>query len=206
MAQSSADDCGGLSLPAGNAPSRNGAVGVGDDARGKVLHLAMHFTSRRGAPGMGLPCVTVTDLILPFPQLPSSTRTVVPLLRSIGSCLTTTWALAPTLAATNKTDAATMMRVVMSMALDKPICQSRGDRLSFNDAVGAAEHRERKRDAERACGLEIDFHLDLRDLLHRQVGRQFALEDAAGVHADPATRVEIIGAITHETAASVNSP
>lgn len=41
---------------------------------------------------MALPCVTVTSLILPFPQVPSSTRTVAPFRISNGSCLTTTWA------------------------------------------------------------------------------------------------------------------
>src|ERR1700733_9116673 len=47
---------------------------------GPLRHLRMHFVSRSGTPGMGLPCVTVTILILPFPQVPSSTRTEVPFL------------------------------------------------------------------------------------------------------------------------------
>jgi hypothetical protein len=60
-------------------------------------------------------------------------------------------------------------------------CQKRKSWLSFDHFVGAAEHREWKRDAERAGGLEIDFHLNFRDLLYGQIGRQFSSENPACV-------------------------
>ena len=63
----------------------------------------------------------------------------------------------------------------------------------------AAKHRDRKRNAERACGLEIDFHLNFRDLLNGQIGRQFTLENLARVGPNPAMRVKIIGAVAHKT-------
>jgi hypothetical protein len=59
---------------------------------------------------MALPCVTVTNLSLPFPQVPSSTRTVEPFLISSGSCLTTTWALQMPLTATNEKNTAAVLR------------------------------------------------------------------------------------------------
>ena len=70
---------------------------------------------------MALPCVTVTCLILPFPQVPSSTRTVAPFLMSSGSCLTTTWASQMPLAATIKINAAVpAINTFMSKAANKP--------------------------------------------------------------------------------------
>jgi hypothetical protein len=54
---------------------------------------------------MALPCVTVTSLILPLPQVPSSTRTVAPFLMSSGSCLTTTCAAHIPLAASTAANA-----------------------------------------------------------------------------------------------------
>jgi hypothetical protein len=79
---------------------------------------------------MALPCVTVTSLILPFPQVPSSTRTVAPFLMSSGSCLTTTWALQMPLAATIKTNAAVpVISTFMSKAANKPNYQSSCDKF-----------------------------------------------------------------------------
>jgi hypothetical protein len=48
-------------------------------------------------------------------------------------------------------------------------------------------------------GLEIDGHLNFRDLLHRPVGRLIAAQNAAGVAADEAERIAIAGAIAHES-------
>src|ERR1700730_4333180 len=50
--------------------------------------------------------------------------------------------------------------------------------------VGTAKQWERDREAERIGVLEIDGHLNFRDLLHRQVGRLIAAQNAAGVAAD----------------------
>src|SRR6266446_6255671 len=55
---------------------------------------------------------------------------------------------------------------------------------SFDHLVGAAEHRERHGEPERLRGLEVDGHLDLRELLDRQVDRLVAAQDPAGIDAD----------------------
>src|SRR6516165_32663 len=71
-------------------------------------------------------------------------------------------------------------------------------RNSFDHLVGAAEQRERNGEPERPGGLEIDDQLDLRCLLHRQVGRLLALKDAAGIDADQSERVRKIGSVAHQ--------
>ena len=58
-------------------------------------------------------------------------------------------------------------------------------RFTFDHLVGAAEQRERDGEAERLGGLEVDDQLDFRGLLDRQVGRLLALENPAGVDAEP---------------------
>ena len=58
----------------------------------------------------------------------------------------------------------------------------------FDHLVGAAEQRERKREAERLGGIEVDDQLDFGGLLDRQVGRLLALENAAGVDAGAMVR------------------
>src|SRR5262247_2938071 len=50
---------------------------------------------------------------------------------------------------------------------------------SFDHLVGAADKRQRDREAERSGSLEIDDQLDLGGLLHGQVSRLFTLENAA---------------------------
>src|SRR5262249_44784424 len=51
--------------------------------------------------------------------------------------------------------------------------------VSFDHLVGAADKRQRDREAERSGSLEIDDQLDLGGLLHGQVSRLFTLENAA---------------------------
>jgi hypothetical protein len=54
----------------------------------------------------------------------------------------------------------------------------------FDHLVGAAEQRERNGDTERLSGLErFDYQLGFRCLLHRQVDRFLALENAASMMA-----------------------
>jgi hypothetical protein len=60
---------------------------------------------------------------------------------------------------------------------------------SFDHLVGASEQPERDCQGERSSGLEVDDQLDFRGLLHRQVGRLLALENPAGVEADPTIRI-----------------
>ena len=52
---------------------------------------------------------------------------------------------------------------------------------SFDHLVGAAEEREREGDAEGLGCLEVDEQLDFGDLLHRQISRLVALDDASGI-------------------------
>jgi hypothetical protein len=49
------------------------------------------------------------------------------------------------------------------------------------DLVGAAKQRQWRRDAKRLGRFEIDEKLDLRSLLHRQVGGLLAPENVAGI-------------------------
>src|SRR5262249_43529940 len=52
---------------------------------------------------------------------------------------------------------------------------------SFDHLVGAPGKGEWEGDAEGFGCLQIDQQLDFRDLLHRQIGRLVALEDASGI-------------------------
>ena len=52
----------------------------------------------------------------------------------------------------------------------------------FDYLVGAADERNWYLEPERLDGLQVDD--DFRDLLHREIGRLLAFEDAAGVDAD----------------------
>src|SRR5215208_6459920 len=52
---------------------------------------------------------------------------------------------------------------------------------SFDDLVGAAEQRQRKGEAERLGGLQIEDELEPGGMYHRQLARLGALEDAVNV-------------------------
>ena len=51
----------------------------------------------------------------------------------------------------------------------------------FDHLVGAPRKGEWEGDAEGFGCLQIDQQLNFRDLLHRQIGRLVALEDASGI-------------------------
>src|SRR5262249_747650 len=72
----------------------------------------------------------------------------------------------------------------------------------FDHLVGAAEQRERKVNAERLGGLEVDEQLDFCDLLYRQVGRPLPLENAAGVDASLTVRLRKTACVTHQAASN----
>src|SRR5262249_7432327 len=71
---------------------------------------------------------------------------------------------------------------------------------SFDHLVGAAEQRQWECDAKRPCGIEVDNQLDLYGLLHREVGRRFAFEDAADIDGGLSICFRNIGPITHQAA------
>src|SRR5262249_2042986 len=72
-------------------------------------------------------------------------------------------------------------------AKDLPFSSSRVGRgpvrNSLDHLVGWPQQRNWKSEAKRLGSLEIDDQLDFRGLLHGQVGRLLALENAAGVDA-----------------------
>jgi hypothetical protein len=51
-------------------------------------------------------------------------------------------------------------------------------------AVGECEHLRRHFETERLRGLQVDYELEFGRLLHRQVGRPCAFENAANINAD----------------------
>src|SRR2546429_6596132 len=68
--------------------------------------------------------------------------------------------------------------------------------------VGAAEQRDWKSDAERMGGLEIDDQLGFCGLLHREVGRLLAFEDASGIAASETVPVRNTASVAHQAAGS----
>src|SRR4029453_3699799 len=71
---------------------------------------------------------------------------------------------------------------------------------SFNHLVGARGEAGRHLKTERLRGLEIDDQFEFARLYHRQLSSFFALEDAAGVGADPTIPPGQAGPVTHQAA------
>jgi hypothetical protein len=65
------------------------------------------------------------------------------------------------------------------MRLQQTTCRDFEDLLDY--FVGATKQRDRKGEAERPSGFEVDRELHLRGLLNRQVGWLGAFEDAIDV-------------------------
>jgi hypothetical protein len=100
---------------------------------------------------------------------------------SSGSCLTTTWASQIPHAPTNKINAVPIIRIFMSKALDKPICQIgpwqvRKVALLVSTKIGLTRHAcsGARRKAPylisiAACrGDQLDFALPARAVIHQQ--------------------------------------
>src|SRR5882724_6242440 len=54
---------------------------------------------------------------------------------------------------------------------------ARGEHALFDDLIRTSQQRRRDRQPERLGGLEVDDQLELRGLLHREIGRFRALEN-----------------------------
>src|SRR5262245_16235184 len=66
---------------------------------------------------------------------------------------------------------------------------------SFDHLVGAAEQHRRDCQAKRLSGPEIDDELELRRLLHREVGGLFALENAGSEQTSLPVRIEKVWSV-----------
>ena len=71
---------------------------------------------------------------------------------------------------------------------------------SLDHLVGARKKRNWQFDAERLDGLQIDHQLELVGLLHRQISRLFALEDAIDVGRSAPEQVDMVDAVGRQTA------
>src|ERR1700736_1505098 len=67
----------------------------------------------------------------------------------------------------------------------------------FDHLIRAGEERRRNVEAERLRCLEIDHKLEFGRLLHRQVGRLLAFENATDIEADLTERVCHTGVVAH---------
>src|SRR5262245_42202804 len=83
-----------------------------------------------------------------------------------------------------------------------PLSSSRVGRTpvgnSLDHLVGDGEQRRWNRDAKHPRGLGVDDQLELRRLHDRQVRRLCALEDAADIAADLASRVVRVASVAHQ--------
>jgi hypothetical protein len=64
--------------------------------------------------------------------------------------------------------------------------------------VGGGQQRFRDGNAERLGGLHVDNQLDLRRLLHREIGRLVALENAAGINPSLVYLIATSASIGHQ--------
>jgi hypothetical protein len=63
--------------------------------------------------------------------------------------------------------------------------------------IGAAKQQQGHHDAERFSRDLIDKQIDFRDLLDRQDGRPFAIEDSAGIDSSLSPRVAKVCSVAH---------
>ena len=83
-----------------------------------------------------------------------------------------------------------------STASTKDLCSAARGPL-FDDFIGSAEHGQRKSQAQRLCGLQVDDELDLGRLLDRQRAGRLPLEDASDIAALEPVSLGQIGTIAY---------
>src|SRR5262249_44653375 len=115
------------------------------------------------------------------PRKPSSPRRrqnavgICPAISHSSTCGTTSFS----------TKARTLVRTMpcswVNMSPLAPLGRGQGEGSSLDHLVGAREHRPGDGKAERFRGLEIDHEVELRGLLHRQIGGLGALDDLVHV-------------------------
>src|SRR6516162_609281 len=72
--------------------------------------------------------------------------------------------------------------------------------VSLNNLIRRSQQRLRDGDAKRLGGLEVDDEFEFRRLLHGEVGRLFAFENAADIDANLVERIVEAAAIAHQAA------
>jgi hypothetical protein len=79
-------------------------------------------------------------------------------------------------------------------------CQHRKFAASFDHLVSTGEQRRGHREAQRFGGPQVDDQFEFRNLLHRQISRLVAFQDAAGIEADLPVGFRIVSSIAQQTA------
>ena len=74
------------------------------------------------------------------------------------------------------------------------------DLASLNDSVCPVQHRLRNRQADLLRGIKIDHQLELRRLLHRQIGRLGSLQNPVHEICDAPVAVRDVRPVGHEPA------
>src|SRR4051812_16823039 len=76
-----------------------------------------------------------------------------------------------------------------------------GHKPSFNHLVRTGEELSRQIEAERLCGLQIDYQLIFRGCLYWQIRRLLTFQDAINVGSRAPIRIDEVGTIRNQATA-----